>query len=124
MHDLPVWCLAFSPEGSLLASGSVSGQLILSDVATGVVYVMPGTEHDVIQGVAFSGDGRTLISARAMGIIQLWDIAERRLITALRADSDLACVAFTSDGRFLAAGSTDATVRVWDLAASLAATSP
>jgi hypothetical protein len=69
---------------------------------------MPGTEHDVTQGVSFSGDGRTLIAATAAGVIQLWDVAERRRITALRASSELECVAFTADGRFVAGGGADA----------------
>jgi WD40 repeat protein len=80
---------------------------------------MPGTPHDAIQGVSFSGDGRTLIAARATGTIRFWDIADRRRIITLRVDSELDCVAFTSDGRFMAAGGADATVRVWDLAPSL-----
>jgi len=66
--------------------------------------------------VSFSGDGRMLIAANSTGIIQLWDVAERRRMTALRAGSELVCVAFTPDGRFVAAGGADAVLRVWDLA--------
>jgi WD40 repeat protein len=80
---------------------------------------MPGTQYDFTQGVSFSRDGRTLIAARATGIIQLWDIAERRRIAMLRAESDTTCTAFSRDGRYVASGGTDAMVRVWDLTPAL-----
>jgi WD40 repeat protein len=122
-HFRTVWCLAFSPDGSLLASGSMAGHLKLWDVATGQARVMPDSEHDFTQAVGFSPDGRTLIAARATGIIQLWDIAERRRIATLGSEAESYGMAISGDGRLVASGGADAMIRVWDLTTSLTAVS-
>src|SRR5262249_8180929 len=80
---------------------------------------LPDTEQDITQAVGFTPDGRTLIAARATGIIQLWDIAERRRIATLGSDAESYGMAISSNGRFVASGGADAMVRVWDRSASL-----
>jgi WD40 repeat protein len=86
---------------------------------TGLVRKISGTQHDLTQGVSFSGDGRSLISVRGSGTIQIWDVASGRQWATVPVDSDSSCVAFSPDGRFVASGGADATVRVWDLASGL-----
>src|SRR5262249_28863137 len=89
-------------------------------MGTGSVRAMPGTRDEFTLGISFSGDGKSLISARGRGIIQIWDVASGRERVAFRVASDACCVGFSSDGRFVAMGGGDATVRPWDLAPSLA----
>src|SRR5262249_28329313 len=110
---------AFSPDGSLLASGGDTDGLRLWEVATGRERAMGPTDDDSIKAALFAPDGRTLIVARDGGIIQLWDVtagherARRRIALANYR------LALTPDGRFVASGGSDARVRVWDLTASL-----
>jgi WD40 repeat protein len=75
---------------------------------------LPGTQSNFTQAVFFSGDGRTLISASSTGIIQSWDIAQRREIASRWTNSDARWRVFSRDGRFATCWDIDATVRVWD----------
>jgi len=79
--------VAFSPDGSLLASGRADGTIIFWDMRTqketGHVSV-PGEDpttrlEDPISSLIFTFDTR-LVSASAGGVIQTWDTASQTLV--------------------------------------------
>ena len=72
-----------------------------------------------VYGVAFSPDGKTLVSAGDDNTLRLWDPATRRAIgEPLRGHtSPVFSVAFSPDGKTLASTGDDGTVRLWDVAA-------
>jgi WD40 repeat protein len=111
-----VLCLAFSPDGSILASGGDCDGIRLWDVASDLERAEIRSDHDYVHSAVFSPDGQTLIVARDGGIIQFWDVAAGQERASIRIASDDYRVAFSTDGRFLAKGSRDGMVRVWDLA--------
>ena len=70
--------VAFSPEGTRLASANSDGTIILWDVEqhTMLGALLQGHENSV-NHVAFSPDGKRLASASADGTVMLWDVDEQ-----------------------------------------------
>jgi WD40 repeat protein len=73
--------VAFSPDGSLIATGDYGGRARLWSTET---WRPSGARLEAhtgrIQSLAFTHDGRTLATAAADGTIQLWDVTSRKAI--------------------------------------------
>jgi WD40 repeat protein len=74
--------------------------------------------HDgAVYGVAFSPEGRALITAGADGIIRVWDVASGRQKKGWNSSQGaIYALALSADGKTLATGGSDSTVRLWDMA--------
>jgi WD40 repeat protein/tRNA A-37 threonylcarbamoyl transferase component Bud32 len=120
-HTSLVKNVAFSPDGSLLASGagdlvrSEPGEVRVWDVASGrEVFHLRG-HTDPIYGVSFSADGRRLVSASQDHTVKVWDLDTGQEALTLRAHADtVSAVAFSPDDTRLATACADGTVKVWD----------
>ena len=110
-------CIAFSPDGRTLASGSADPKVWLWDIATGREKATLTGHTNGVKSVAFSSDGRTLASGSLDSTVRLWDVATGREKATLTGHTNgVESVAFSPDGRTLASGSPDSTVRLWDVA--------
>jgi len=69
-------CVAFSPDGQRIVSGSADTTVRLWDAATGRPVGQPLTGHtDPVWSVAFSPDGKRIASGSQDQTVRLWDAA-------------------------------------------------
>ncbi|HEY6190518.1 MAG TPA: WD40 repeat domain-containing protein [Pyrinomonadaceae bacterium] len=121
--DFPA-CMAFSPDASLLASGSYDQSVRVWDVSTGRMLWKREDHWPMALSVAFSPDGRTLACtgerrnrdySNKYGV-WLYDVKTGRILRRLGGHASYVnWVAFSPDGRMLATASNDRTLKLWDL---------
>jgi WD40 repeat protein/tRNA A-37 threonylcarbamoyl transferase component Bud32 len=115
-HGDAVHAVAFSPDGTLLASAGQDGSVKLWH-RQGPCALTPRATldgHDgPVYGLAFSSDGRKLASAGADTKVRMWDVDSTGLLLTLSGHAGpVRCVAF-GDGS-LVSGGDDGMIRVWD----------
>ena len=113
-HTDRVYSMSFSPDGTILASGSYDDTIKLWNVATGKIITVLKQRRRV-DSISFSPDGETL--AINIHRIKLWNVATGTNITTLKGhNSTTNSVSFSPDGGTLASGSHDKTIKLWDVA--------
>jgi WD40 repeat protein len=117
-HQGDVRCVAYSPDGVFVASGSRDNTLRLWRVSSGRTVVSYKAHSDGVWSLAFSPDGTLLASGGGDHQIRLWHPATGELVRVLEGHaSTVQHLAFSPDGRTLAsAGGFDRTIRLWDVA--------
>jgi len=112
-----IYDLTASPGTGLIAAGAQDGEVyVWEPSANWAVRVLAGHTGPVI-GVAFTPDGKTLISAGQDGTVRLWDVASGQIQKLLEAGGGLLTnLSLSADGSTVATVDEDGMVRVWDVA--------
>ncbi len=114
----PITALAFSSDGTLLASGDENQTILLWDLATGEPVGIPLIRHQAkITSLAFSPDGRLLASGSADNSIILWDLTSGQPIGEPLAGSSESVwgLVFQPDSKVLYAGNGNGSVYRWEV---------
>jgi WD40 repeat protein len=91
--------VTFSPDGKYAAAGSQDGKIRLWDVQSGAKIRTFTGHSDEISGLAFSPDGRKIISS-ADASARLWDVATGEEIAAMMAFDEKEWLVITPEGYY------------------------
>jgi len=125
-HPHLVADLRFSPDGRVLATAGgkywtvasemVPCQIFLWDTQTGRRLKAFSGHQGPLGGIAFSADGRYLVSGGDDQLVIVWDLKSGRSLHILRGHStEVSAIAISPDGKHLLSGDEAGLIVEWDL---------
>jgi dipeptidyl aminopeptidase/acylaminoacyl peptidase len=111
-----VECVAFSPDGQRVVSGSRDRSVRIWDPSSGrELLTVPG-HADTVWTAAFSPDGQRLATGSWDRTVKIWEATTGRELFTLRGHTDeIRSVTFSPDGQRVASGSGDRTIKLWEV---------
>ncbi len=98
-HVGSIHALAFSPDGTLLASAGADRLVRIWDMTSAEPHLVLQGHTQAVFGLAFGPDGKCLASAGADRVIRCWEVATGRQLHALEGHTNWVMgVAFSPDG--------------------------
>ena len=112
-HAGPIYSVAFSPDGSLLASAGEDKTIKLWNMTTfrDIRTLLGHTSH--VMSVSFSRDGKSLASCGSDGFVKVWEVATGQLLWEKNLRASVHEVQFSPNGRYLAAWNKE--VIIWEV---------
>ncbi|MEQ9379477.1 MAG: WD40 repeat domain-containing protein, partial [Pirellulales bacterium] len=115
----PVFSVAISPDGKLIASGDELSEVHIWDYTTGEHLRVIDTQQIEVNTVDFSPDSKLMATAGKDGTLRIWSVGRWNLVgEPLPHDEEVYCVAFAPNGQWFATGGRDKRLRAWRLGAS------
>ncbi|CAH0482217.1 unnamed protein product [Peronospora belbahrii] len=116
-HTAFVSCVAFNPQGSLVATGSHDENVRLWDVRSARTVAVIGAHQEPVVSVEFHPtDGSLLVTAGYDGLVRVWDVASRQCMRSIITEpaAPVGSARFTPNGRYVLSSTLDSTLRLWD----------
>ena len=120
-HTSSVLKLAWSPDGTRIASSSVDKTAQVWNANNGSLVLTYIGHTDAVYQIAWSPDGKKIVSGSADKSVQIWNPVQvwgpnsaQRLLTYSGHTNAVGWVTWSPDGTYVASGSDDKTVQVWN----------
>ncbi len=115
VYDDYVCEVAFMPRTGRLATWAVNGQMHFWDWKTNeLVYSLAATKQEGSSDVAFSEDGKLLVTGNFGGKTKLWNTENNKILQLLgEHTAEVVTFAFSKDAEYIVTGSQDNSVRLW-----------
>jgi WD40 repeat protein/serine/threonine protein kinase len=119
VQDQSVLFVEYSPDGRQIALGCSGGMIKIVDTETEKETILTegkGWGRSLVTSLAFSPDGKRLISASMDKTIKIWDVSRGEVIHNCNGHEDsIWSAAVSPDGKYIVSGSGDGTVRIWNI---------
>ena len=123
-HTDWVYCVDYSPDGALVASGDRSGGLHVWEAETGRLYLDLIGHKGAVRSLVWRADSNVLLSASEDGTVKMWEMNAGNQLKSFNAHSGgVTGIAMGQDGKIVTSGK-DRTVKVWNADGSAVATMP
>ncbi|KAG1818444.1 quinon protein alcohol dehydrogenase-like superfamily [Suillus subaureus] len=117
-HTDLVVCLAWTPNGKTLISGSVDSSIRTWNTSNQIAVLDGHTES--VYGIAISPNGHVLTSASRDKTARLWNLNDNQPISSpLNYANTITVMSFSADGKLLATCCDDKSMYTWDVSAIL-----
>jgi WD40 repeat protein len=107
----PVRTVAYSPDGSLVLTGSAGGTARLWHADGALAHVLP--HHGPVTAAAFSPDGSLVLTASDDHTARLWRTATGRAVAIFPHPGRVTDASFSDDGSRVVTAGGDRKLRVW-----------
>src|SRR4029079_4067461 len=111
--------IAFSPDGTRVATTGIAGRADVWDANTGRHVLSLVGHTGFVWYVAYSADGQQIATAGNDGAARIWGANDGQQLTVLHGHAgDVYGVHFSPSARWLQTSGADGTGRLWDVSAS------
>lgn len=111
----PVWSIAVTPNGKVVATGTTDGSIRLLHIRNGKVLKTLAGHEGPIWSLAISPDGKTIASGSGDNTVRVWDLYTGKLLKILFGHkAGVFSVAFSPDGKAIASVGKDRTIKLWE----------
>ncbi|MCP4398363.1 MAG: hypothetical protein GY801_13835 [bacterium] len=114
--DVPLWDVALSPDGRVLAAVGERGMITLFDPDTAALLKRWSGHANTTKVAVFHPHNLWLATAGTDQRIVFWSLPEGEKLWEWNASGDVLTLAFSPDGTRLASGGADNNVTLWDVA--------
>jgi WD40 repeat protein/transcriptional regulator with XRE-family HTH domain len=119
-HMAEIMGLAYSPDGTRLATFADDGTVKVWDADSGIELInIPTGElaSNVYRSLSFSPDGKLLAASAAPHLAKVWEADSGQEVLTLSGHADeVTAVILSPDGKRIATSSLDQTTKIWDAA--------
>lgn len=115
-HSFNIHTCRFSPFGTVLATCSTDGRLILWDVKTGETNaILQHPSKGAIRVCRFSPDGSRVVTGSDDDTICIWEVSTKKLVRSFTGlEENAVTLTYSPDGHYLVSGSPNGDLCVWD----------